>query len=518
MKSVPVRVILTRSQNTYVLHSTDCTTVGGMDASTTVEGFLPPEAPDVCKVFTIPTSRLKSIEYFQVPGKVPPNESLLYPIEVGLGEEPLIESFSSGGASDEETLVCGMEPQGATKAEGGTQEPVRFYNSIWYEFTPATNGAVLARVEAGKFTPVIGIWQVPEGATDVERVAGSGDDGSACESDSKKITIEEPTDESGSDDRIQTKNVVGVVANVQAGTRYVMSVGAQENEGGAGSVSFEFWPGGYFFNPAQDMLTEAPAEADLISQAQALAPQVDIVSGVGTAKLEVWGLNPKTYELQPLADIPIEDRKEVLGGKFTGTEFSMKSGEEQLDFVEEEGEDEEQPPTLSARGLTQGVSKLVAPEGFAGLTRMSITVDHPDLILAFTNMSDSPLKDVCVQRALLLVVEESEMRDELGYEGNVIFDPESFGEGCQTEVIDDAGTGARKLLEDAGVEDGFPVQIQVEEESETLLAAADVVLQWLLEIELDAAIEPCVDACIRVFFESEAASEQPPGAAEEAIR
>jgi hypothetical protein len=426
-----------------------------------------------------------------------------------------------------------MESQGAGGAEGWTQEPVRFYNSIWYEFTPATNGAVLARVEAAEFTPVIGIWQATEGATDVQRVAGSGDDGSACESEAKEITIEEPADGSGSDVKKQKKNVVGVVASVQAGIRYLVSVGAQENEGGAGSVSFEFWPGGYFFNPvileAQAQApeveatpppgeaalgeTKAPADGDIVSQAQALAPQVEIVSGVGTTTLEVWGLNPKTYELQPLADIREGDRKRVLGGKFTGTEFNMKSGEEQQDFVEEKGVDEEQPPTLSARGLTQGIWKLDAPEDFVGLTRVSATV-HPDLILAFADISDPLLRDPCVQRAVLLVLNESEMRDEIGYEGNVIFDPASLDEDCEiSEPVEDATTSARQLLYEAGVaeEEEFAIQIQVEEERETLLTAADIVLQRLLEIGLDAAIEPCVDACIRVFFESEATSEQPPG-------
>ncbi|GAG40082.1 unnamed protein product, partial [marine sediment metagenome] len=246
----------------------------------------------------IRTARLTSIEYFQVSGKAPSNESLLHPLEVGLGDEPLEESFSSGGASDEEKLRCGIEPEGQTKTG--------FFNSIWYEFTPATSGAVLGRVETGEFTPVIGIWQAPEGATDVQRVTGSGDDGSACEIEKATIVVED-----------QTKNVVGVVANVQAGTRYGVSVGAQENRGGVGRVSFEFTPGGYFFNLATPAGEEQPLEVKATPQSGAaalavavapevedLVPQVEIVSRQATTvTLEVWELAQKTYELQAHTNI-----------------------------------------------------------------------------------------------------------------------------------------------------------------------------------------------------------------------
>lgn len=502
--SNPVRVILTQSQNTYVLHSTDCTTIGELDVRTSVEGFLPAEAPEVCKVFTIPTARLKSIEYFQVSGKAPSNESMLRPRPVALGDTPFKESFSSGGASDEEELSCRLPTEG--------EEETDFFNSVWFEFTPATDGAVLTRVETAEFRPAVGIWAAAQGAIDVELVVGSGGEGLACEAEA--ATVPEPAPEPGANQE-RTKDVVGVVANVQAGTRYVASVGAQEDGGGLGRVSFEFWPGGYFSDPAIAALRAQALEAktveeegtaaalaaavldmeDLVCQAHELVPRVEIVSGTGEAELELWRLDPETYEPQCLADIPEDERGEFLKG-----EFALEFEDERRPFVHDKSQDEQQPMVLHARGLTEGVWTLALPEGFVGLTRLSVTV-YPDLMLAFADTSGTPLEDARVQQAVLVVLEESGIREELGYRGNVVFDRESFEERLQVpRVIQDREFSARMLLQGEGYEEGFPIQIQVEGESETLDAAAEIVQQRLLAIGLDARIEPCTDACIRVFF------------------
>ena len=83
----------------------------------------------------------------------------------------------------------------------------------------------------------------------------------------------------------------------------------------------------------------------------------------------------------------------------------------------------------------------------------------------------------------------------------MIFDPESFEEGLQIPpVVEEREFVAGVLLLSQGYEEGFPIQIRVEWESETLDAAAEIVQQRLLAIGLDARIEPCTDACIRVFF------------------
>jgi len=494
-KSNPVRVILTQSQNTYVLHSTDCTTIGELDVGTSVEGFLPVEAPEVCKVFTIPTARLKSIEYFQVSGKAPPNESMLRPIPVALGDTPFEESFSSGGASDEEELSCGLPTEG--------KEGTDFFNSVWFEFTPATDGAVLSRVETAEFRPAVGIWAAPQGAIDVQLVVGSGGEGLACEAEA--ATVPEPAPEPDAEQE-RTKDVVGAVANVRANTRYVASIGAQDNRGGLGSVSFEFWAGGYFSDSAIAALRAQALEGktveeggnagDLVCQAQELMPRVEIVSGVGEAELELWRLDPNTYELQCLADIPEDERRAFLKGG-----FALESGEKRRPFAQEESQDEQKAMVLHAPNLAEGVWTLALPEGFVGLTRLTGTSRVPDLMLAFADTSGTPLEDARVQQAVLVVLEESGIREELGYGGNVVFDPESFEERLQVpQVIEDREFAAHMLLQGEGYEEGFPIQIQVEGESETLNAAAESVRQRLVGIGLDARIEPCTDACIRVFF------------------
>lgn len=505
-RSNPVRVILTQSENTYVLHSTDCTTIGELDVPISVEDILPLEAPDVCKVFTIPTTRLMSIEYFQVSGKAPPNESMLRPIEVPLGDEPFEESFSSEGASDEEgQLRCKIGPTG--DAEPGDEIRTDFFNSVWFEFTPSSDGAVLARVEAADFEPAVGIWTAPEGSADVQVVEGSGDNGFACETDVAVIT--EPSPDPGTKD--QRKNVVGVVANVRAGTRYVVSVGAQENEGGLGSVLYEFTPGAYFFSPAiaatqaqvPELETVPESETSLLGavqapEAQDLVPQLEIPSGVGDATLELWRLDSKTYELQPLADISEHMLNEFLSGRFV-----LESEERRSRYLERTTDGEGQPIALIARRLAEGVWTLVAPERFVGLARLTSSV-HPDLMLAFADTSSPPLSDTRVQSAVLLVLEESAIRGELGYEGNVIFDPESYPRALEIpRETEDREFGARLLVEEAGFEEGFPIQVQVEEERQTLLDAAAIVEQRLLSIGLEASIEPCADACIRVFFRTE---------------
>ena len=130
------------------------------------------------------------------------------------------------------------------------------------------------------------------------------------------------------------------------------------------------------------------------------------------------------------------------------------------------------------------------------MAKLSVSV-HPDVMLAFANTSDTPLEDPRVQSPLLLVLEGSAIRQELGYEGKVIFDHEDLQ---IPKVLKDREFAASLLLKEAGVEDGFPIQIEAEGESHTLHQAAEIVQQRLLVIGLDAQIAPCSGACIRVFF------------------
>jgi hypothetical protein len=134
----------------------------------------------------------------------------------------------------------------------------------------------------------------------------------------------------------------------------------------------------------------------------------------------------------------------------------LESEGQERPFVQKKSEGEEEPAALDGVRLTEGVRKLVAPDDFAGLARLTGTSHAPDLMLAFADTSGTPLENAEVQQALLAVLDESGIREELGYGGDVIFDPQCFEEGLQIPPV--------------------------------------------LEIGLDARIEPCTDACTRVFF------------------
>jgi hypothetical protein len=197
-----------------------------------------------------------------------------------------------------------------------------------------------------------------------------------------------------------------------------------------------------------------------------------------------------------------DERAQFLQGEFT-----LESEGRQRPFVLDEGEAEEEPPALYAGGLKEGVWKLAPPKSFDGLTSMTSSIHVPDLMLAFADTSGTPLDNTNVQQALLVVLKEPPIRGEIGYEGNVIFDPKSFEESLHVPSIPDEKErefAARLLLEQAGYKEGFSVQIQAEGEGETLLEeTAGIVQQRLLSIRLDAEIAPCIDACIKVFLRTE---------------
>ena len=111
----------------------------------------------------------------------------------------------------------------------------------------------------------------------------------------------------------------------------------------------------------------------------------------------------------------------------------------------------------------------------------------------------------------MLVIDEVAIGDELGLDGLVIFDPDSFNPIALTfEPGDNAVSTARGLLEEAGLADELAVQIEVvaepesEEARKTLLEAAETLQRQLLGLDLDVTIEVCKDLCIRVFFRSKA--------------
>ena len=293
MRSAPVRVILVQKQNTHVLHSTDCTTIGDLEDPVSLAGFLPPDAPEVCKVLSIAASHITSIEYFPVKGHVAVNQSALRPIEISLSERTTAKIFDSGGASDEERLKC-LRP-GLTVPIDQEQEErdTDFLRSLWYAFEAPSDGAVLVRVETDEEVhPSVAVWAAPAvDSVDLEAVQGSGfATGIACE-----VRFSVATNDSGGDQG-GTKNVVGVVANVNGDTRYLASVGATNEKKGAGVVSFQFVPGARFLHPlhANDMDQEAPhvsvPPVQAAPQEQSSQTPGDDLT-VARVQLELWRLD-----------------------------------------------------------------------------------------------------------------------------------------------------------------------------------------------------------------------------------
>lgn len=469
-RSRSVRVILSQSQNTYLLHSTECTVIGDLDPPSAEVNPRATELTDVCTVFAIPTARLKSIKYFRIGGKAPANESLVHPVEVGFGEEPFEEVFSSDHASDEEELRCPSDDESVPADD----ESVRFFNSLWYELKPLEDGTVFARVETLHFIPVIGIWEVPQEETiRLQNVAGSGEDPNiACEA--RVARVGQPT-----------AKAVGILINVRAGTRYLAVVGSQQDVGGGGTVTFEFTSGA-------SILTPGISEEEL--------PTVTLPSAMGNAQLELRGLNRATYQLRAFSQLPEEPFLLVPeGGKPVPLGLAKTQDEEDRTLLD------------TQRTLDPGVWRLQVPalrEGFVGQVKLTSVTFQPDLVIALAEDSAARL-DARVQAALLAAIDEVAIRDNLDLEGRVVFDHESLGPAVLSlEPGGDDTTTARDLLEEAGATDGLSVQIQVEEGQEeeraTLLGAAEILRQQLLGIGLDVTIEACKDVCIRVFFRSEA--------------
>lgn len=462
-KSVAVRVILSQSQNTYVLNSTQCTAIGELETENgelkvekTEEGLTFARPPDVCKVFAIPTARLKSIEYVQVDGSPPSNDIRFLAEEVDLAE-PFSTTVSTKGASDDDDINC----------RGGKE--AGFRNTAWYRFMPSTDGTVLATVKSdADLEPVVGIWEELEEGILAKRAArGSGPDGRACETNFQG--------------RVISAKRVATIAKVQKEKHYLIAIGTQNDRGGALKISFEFAPGATFLFP------KIPRDE---------LPTITLPSIPGLVQMEVRDFDKTRFELVGSDDSP--------------GEFSLVSEGNTVRFGEVEDQEDKTSRTLleTEKVLDPGTWMLLnVPKDFVGQVRLT-TTKLPDVILAFADPSVPLLSDIRVQRALLLAIDEMSIRDSLGL-GRVIFDRLSVDPGALTpEEGDDDVTRARELLEEAGVADELAVQIQPEPQSEEeldlLLAAAEILRQQLLGIGLDVTIEACKDVCIRVFVGSEA--------------
>ena len=449
-KSVTVRVILNQSQTTYVLHSTQCTVIGDLEVEKSEEGEIVARSSDFCRVFAIPTSRLKFIEYVQVSGSPPSNDTRFLAEEVGLSE-PFNVTVSTRGASGDDDIFCGSD----------TDEV--FERTVWYRFAPPTDGTVLATVTSdADLEPAVGIWaESDESVLEEDPALGSGANGFACEDRFKGL------------EQVQR---VGTVANVQKDTRYLIAIGTLNDKGGALNISLEFTPQATFLFPGfpDDVL-----------------PQVSLPSVLGQVQMELRSLDETTYEMEAYQD--------DLG------EFSLKSGENEVMLELTTAQVDATRVLLETTNpVDLGIWTLQIPEGFKGEVRLTTTA-LPDLVLAF-NAAPSIPDDARVQRALVLLIDLKDIRDSLSL-GRVSFDPESVDlDAFMLEEGADAVAIARELLAEATDAGGLAVQIQVEpqgDQEEALLRQAADILQRQLSVDgLEVTIDACQDQelCIRVFF------------------
>lgn len=473
-KSVAVRVILTQSQNTYVLNSTQCTAIGELKVERTEEGTFTKHS-NVCKVFAIPTSRLKSIEYRSVDGSPPPNDTPFLAENVDLSE-PFDVTVSTIGASDDEDIHC-----------RSGQEGTSFFKTIWYAFTSPAAGTVLVSATSLErdpkrgdqsqelhLEPIVGVWEGSEqGELLPDPSAGSGPGDRACEEHA--AVLRSISQGPGAVTRVAT------IANVQGDRTYFVGIGVQDDRNGDIDVQIEFMPDGFFFYGST-----IPID---------MRPKIEFASAPGQVQLEIRAINRDTYQLQ----------------KFDGdaTIFALISDDGEVVHFVRRAEDN-QVLTLDAEHvLDPGRWRLKFPFNFVGHVRLVSTTVQPDLVIALDDPSAAQLNDVRVQGALLLAIDPAKIRDRLSLKGSVIVDAESFDPDARTfETGENAVATARELLDQAEIAEEFPVQIQVEpeteEERDLLPAAAEILRQQLLGIGLDVVIAPCKDVCIRVFFRSEA--------------
>ena len=457
LRSVAVRVILTQSRNTFVLHSTQCTAIGELEVERGDGEQILTTRSDFCKVFAIPTSRLVSIEYVQVSGSPPSNDNRFLAEEVGLAE-PFSATVSTKGASDDDDIGCG------NTTDSG------FKRTVWYRFAPSTDGTLLATVTSDSdLQPVVGIWEeLEEGILNQEAAPGSGPAQRACE-----------TDFQGS---VHKAKIVATIANVHTDKLYLIATGTKNDKGGALNISLEFTPGATF------LYSKIPRDE---------LPTITLPSIPGLVQMEVREFDMTRFELVGSDDSP--------------GEFSLVSEGNTVRFREVEDQEDKTSRTLleTEEVLDPGTWRLKVPEDFVGQVTLRVTTIQPDLILAFAEPSAPPLNDIRVQGALLLVIDEVALSDSADLGGLVIFDPKSFDPDALTfEAGENAVSAARELLEEADVADELAVQIQAEpqtdEQLDLLLAAAEILQQQLLAIGLDVTIEPCKKVCIRVFLGSEA--------------
>ena len=523
-KSVAVRVILTSSGNTFVLNSTTCKTIGEAKASIEQSDdgkFLRDEKTEVCKVFAIPTDQLTSIEYIQVAGIAPSNDSFGRPEEVSLedaftknvslrfAESQLIhcnfDAYEQQLESDDAATQYEAEPldsDPSSTEEDRPAEDSRKYEILWYLIKPVTAGTlkVTAKVpekNAG-VNHAVGIWEEqPEG---LPKLLPGSYRGLACLNESLEDELEEE------------ERKIAVIANVQQGASYLVSLGSQH--GGDATLEIEFNPGAHYFSelPRADGTADSNGAASgepapegqpggdgvPLSDAESFEVLVEADGAIVTVQLSA--LDAETFE-----ENPFEDEIELTLTSATPEEASPGEGvlgKSQQPVIHAPDGVGVWTVTGVSAGLWTVTIQRKDGDRFIGHARITVANAH-EMVIA---LNDALGVDRDLQRALFLLANAAAE----GFEDEAVsVDSASFAQSALTSKSEDEApeegseqTKIEEIIETAKLLDDFDVQVQIEGEEETLGALANALANEISQAGLEARVSDCqedADVCFRVF-------------------
>jgi hypothetical protein len=524
-KSVAVRVILTSGGNTYVLNSTTCKTIAEAAASIMLSEdgkFLRDENTEVCKVFAIPTDRLTSVEYIQVDGIAPSNDSFGRPEEVSL-EDAFAKNVSTKGA-ERRLIHCNLEAYeqqlnlddaaASSKAElpdanpSSTEVDSRKFKTLWYLFQPVTDGTlkVTSKVppKNARVNHAVGIWEdQPDGPPKL--LLGSHD-GLACLS------------ESAADTQGKGEREIAVIANVQQGTNYLVSLGSEKGVVDA-TLMLEFNPRARYFNRSPgaggaaasegvssgEPAPEGESEPDDEPSSDAGSVEVLVEADRAAVTVQLTALNAKTFKEEPLSE-DFELTLTAAAPEEDGPGEGMQ-GKPSERFGLVRDSDGAWTATNVSAGTWTLIIRHKNGKQFIGHVRVNVA-KLETLVIA---LNDALGVDGELQRALFLLANAATE----GFKGEpVSVDSESF---VQTVLMSDSGeepaagesaqTEIQEIIEAAKLPEDFDVQIQIEGEEQALGKLADALAEEISQTGLQARVSDCqedADVCFRIFRRAEA--------------
>ncbi len=523
-KSVAVRVILTSSGNTFVLNSTTCKTIGEAEASIEQSDdgkFLRDEKTEVCKVFAIPTGQLTSIEYIQVAGIAPSNDSFGRPEEVSLegafaknvstrfAESQLIhcnfDAYVQQLESEDAATPYEAEPLDSDPSSTEEDRPAqdsRKYKTLWYLIKPVTAGTlkVTAKVpeKNADVNHAVGIWEEqPEG---LPKLLPGSYRGLACLNESLEDELEEE------------ERKIAVIANVQQGASYLVSLGSQH--GGDATLEIEFNPGAHYFSepPRADGAAgsngvasgepapEGQSGGDGVPSSDAESFEVLVEADGAIVTVRLTALDAETFE-----ENPFEDEIELTLTSAAPEEASHGEGvlgESQQPVIHAPDGVGVWKVTGVSAGLWTVTIQRKDGDRFIGHARITVANAH-EIVIA---LNDALGVDRDLQRALFLLANAAAE----GFEDEpVSVDSASFAQSALTSKSEDEApeegseqTKIEEIIETAKLLDDFDVQVQIEGEEETLGTLANALANEISQAGLEARVSDCqedADVCFRVF-------------------